>query len=127
MPNEVRRLIFSDEELAQALLSSTSPARAKIATHGYLGTIRVHAEPAPSVEMLVETPSGERVEIVIDETMLGAAVIRFCIDHGVPLPVKSEKSLRVVQGRLALEIKHPPRVPRPPAEPGEEESASAAG
>jgi len=124
MPNEVRRLIFSDDELAQALLSANSPARTKIIAHGYLGALKVHAEPAPSVEILVETPNGERIEVVIDETTLGAAVIRFCIDHGVPLPVKSDKSLRVVQGQLALDIKRPPREPR--AEPLPESPPAAA-
>jgi len=128
MPNEVRRVIFSDEELAQALLASNSPARTKIIAHGYLGALKIHAEPAPSVEIQVETPNGDRIEVVIDETTLGAAVIRFCIDHGVPLPVKSDKSLRVVQGQLALDIKRPPREPRPiplPTESAESRAAAA--
>ena len=49
--------------------------------------------------------------IELNEVLVGAAMIRFCIDSHVPLPLHATKSLKVASGQLVLDI----TVPREPA------------
>ncbi|MEX2009836.1 MAG: hypothetical protein WEC41_06540 [Dongiaceae bacterium] len=103
MPTEYRRLVFPNRELRQAL-----------AAHG---------------GDQVELPAGDIIAIAIVEDgqqivratfldaannstftadfiaeYIAAALIRHCIEHRVPMPKKSRKSLRLMGDNLSLDI-----------------------
>ncbi|MBN2752349.1 MAG: hypothetical protein JXQ84_06540 [Rhodospirillaceae bacterium] len=108
MPNEVRRLIFTKTEVAQALIAFNTQAKTKILAHGYLSALVLRGEPQLGVDLSLEGTDGTHHEILINESTLGAAIIRFCMDNHVPLPTKADKRLKIVNDKLVLDISLPP-------------------
>lgn len=107
MPAEIRRLSFSDAEVARAIVGFNAHSRQKFLPSGNLGGIRLVDEPVLHIYVSVETGDGGLETVVLNETMIGAAIIRDCIASGVPLPLRSTKSLKLVNGELAFDISLP--------------------
>lgn len=107
MPYEMRRLYFSEAEVAKAILAFNAQSRQKFLTPGGLDGIRLYADPDLHIEITVETVAGDRETVVVNETMVAAAIIRYCINMRVPLPLHSTKSLKLVNGQLVFDISLP--------------------
>ncbi len=113
MPNEARRLVFNKTEVAQALIAFNRHAPTKFLAEGYLSAIALHGGPNLNIEISVETPDGFRQEVTVGSAIVAAAMIRFCMERKVPLPMKADKMLEVINDRLVLEIRLPPQAVAP--------------
>lgn len=107
MPYEMRRLYFSEAEVAAAVVGFNALSKQKFLLPGGLESIRLCEDPVFHVDVTVETPAGGRETVVLNETMVGAAIIRYCISTHVPLPLRSSKSVKVVNGQLVFDITLP--------------------
>ncbi len=116
MPSERRRLYFNESEVANAVLAFNAQSKQKFLTTGELESICLYGDPVFHVDVTVETPDGGRDTVVLNESMIGAAIIRYCITTRVPLPLRSSKSLKVVDGQLVFDISLP-RDPEPTGGP----------
>lgn len=112
MPYEMRRLYFNESEVATAVVAFNAQSKQKFLTPGELESVRLCEDPVFHVDVTVETADGGRDTVVLNETMIGAAIIRYCITTRVPLPLRSSKSLKVVNGQLVFDI-NLPRDPEP--------------
>lgn len=107
MPHEIRRLYFSEPEVTKAILGLNTQAKQKFLIPGSLSGIALSAEPSLHLDIRVESVDGEMKTISLNETLVGAAIIRFCIEEGVPLPLHANKSLSIHNGQLVLDITWP--------------------
>lgn len=96
MPSELRRLTFSESEVADAVASYA--ARTGMAVPG--GELRV-IHPGPEPERNFRLGFGGR-EILLEAEFLGAALIMLCIEQNIPIPRRAGRSLKVREGELSL-------------------------
>ena len=103
MPTEVRRITFRPSELAEALgAQSKSPEfdidQAALAfVRGSQGEQLLEIADAKSSEGSVRT-------LRLDAEEIGAALVRYCLDSGIPIPKDAGRSLSLTGGRLSLFI-----------------------
>lgn len=112
MPTEFRRIVFSNEELLDALQAARDMAGGKLPAGRIVGCI-LSAEPSLTARLTVApdgcgpgepigTESGVTVDL--DPEFVGAALLLHCRRNKIPIPRNSEKSLQVVGDSLALRI-----------------------
>lgn len=104
MPHELRRLYFSDDEVLQALIAFNAQAKRKFLPPGSLVGMILPETPHAGVELRIEAIDGTIKTHHLGDALVGAAIIRFCMNLGVPLPQQAIKSLRVRNGRIALDV-----------------------
>jgi hypothetical protein len=104
MPIEMRTLIFSRDEVAEAI--------ADHAEHGNGGlpkgrVVYCQIGQGPDLTMVVKLVPPDRVRIqtvTLDAEALGAALIAFCLRRAIPLPRNSSRSLQVLGEAVALSL-----------------------
>ena len=102
MPIEMRTLIFSHDEIAEALADQA------MLGDGVLPRSRVvHCQvgAGPEITMVVKLVPPERAQIqtvTLDAEALGSALIAFCLRRAIPLPRKSSRSLMLLGDSIAL-------------------------
>jgi hypothetical protein len=101
MIEEHRRLTFSMDELAAAVLSYLITSK-KMGEKDRLGKIAVNEGGEISVAVTVAPAAGEPVNLVLGSQVLGALLIAHCIKRKVPLPKRASKSLARNGDRVAL-------------------------
>ncbi len=108
MPREYRRLYFSEDELMDA-----------IEAHDEVASQRLEDQPIHKVESNADEDGNFRItlendlsdggkELDLPPHYIVAAMMRFCIDEGVPLPRRGSKSLEFENGEcvLVVEVDH---------------------
>ncbi len=104
MPQEIRKLAFSEEEL-------------KVVTYDYCLRTNIHMS-ACAMESLETTSNPEAAvilkyapedpaetkQIKLGRDQVGAALIRYCMDHKIPLPRLAQKVLQVQNNEVALMV-----------------------
>lgn len=103
MPEEYRRLVFSDMEVISAIKSHSVQTKAPIPT-GKLKYLTIDGGADPYVNFAVDLPDGDRTYRV-DGAHLGAALIRFCIDNSIPMPQKAQKVISSKDHHIIMDIK----------------------
>lgn len=105
MPTEVRQIIFTSEELYNALKIFRERRRNPM-PDAPVDRVAVLADPdIRTVILFGPDDSGvrpESVEISSDE--MATSLILYCIDHKIPLPVTASKHLQVFGGSVGLVI-----------------------
>jgi hypothetical protein len=104
VPSEVRYLTFSPSET----LAAVRELRRRRGNPLVAGAVKV-AKLTTDVDIdyrLVIAPNdgGPDREYLIDATELGAALVFFCINRGIPLPASARKSIRISGGAPVLVI-----------------------
>ncbi len=101
MPSEIRQLVFSNAEISRALEEFNRRCGETLPS----GVIASVSEEAPSCEDITfEFGAGLSVAKV-NRIKLAAALILFCKQQKVPLPIGAEKTLSVARGMLVLTVK----------------------
>lgn len=102
MPMEMRTVVFSREEVVEAITNHAPNLGADVA----LGTVMlatVSSGPSLSVTLKV-VPAGqstvETVDVAADT--VGAALVHHCIAQGIPLPKDSDRRLQAVGEGVAI-------------------------
>lgn len=101
MIEEQRRLTFSMDELAAAVLSYLITSK-KMGERDKLGRIVVNEGADVSVAATVVTQTGESSLVDLGAQVLGALLIAHCIKRKVPLPKRAAKSITRNGDRVAL-------------------------
>jgi hypothetical protein len=101
MIEEQRRLTFSMDELATAVLSYLISSK-KMAERDKLGKIVVNDGADVSVSATVISQAGESSLVDLGAQVLGALLIAHCIKRKIPLPKRAAKSITRNGDRVAL-------------------------
>ena len=105
MPIELRRLIFSRDELVGAIAGFRDGANNAIPAGNIVHCQIVHdSELHVAVKIL---PEGEtQIESArLDINFISAALIKYCKDKKIPIPRESEKSIEAMGENMALVIR----------------------
>ena len=104
MPTEIRRLVFSNDELIEALHAYSKTSNEKI-PDGKVRTCTVVDDRKTAVTLEIENRFTQEVyQVNLRHEFVGAALLGFCFDTGIPVPRDSEKSLQVSGDNIALTI-----------------------
>src|SRR5689334_7945871 len=101
MIEENRRLTFSMDELATAVLSYLINTK-KMGEKDKLGRIAVNESGDVAVAITVVPAGGEPANMELGSQVLGALLIAHCIKRKVPLPKRAAKSIVRHADRVAL-------------------------
>lgn len=104
MPTEIRRLVFSNNELVEALHAYSQTSDEKI-PEGDVRTCKAVDEKTIAVRLEIENRhTQETYQVNLRHEFVGAALLGFCFDKGIPVPRESEKSLQISGDNIALTI-----------------------
>jgi hypothetical protein len=101
MIEEHRRLTFSMDELATAVLSYLIASK-KMGERDKLGKLSVGEGAEVSVSATVIALGGEQSLVDLSAQTLGAVLIAHCIKRKIPLPKRAAKSITRNGDRVAL-------------------------
>jgi hypothetical protein len=101
MIEEHRRLTFSMDELATAVLSYLISSK-KMGERDKLGKLVVNGGKEVSVSATVVAQAGEQSHVELGAQILGALLIAHCIKRKIPLPKRAAKSITRNGERVAL-------------------------
>jgi hypothetical protein len=101
MIEEQRKLTFSMDELATAVLSYLISTK-KMSERDKLGRIAVNDGADVSVSATVVAQAGESSLVDLGAQTLGALLIAHCIKRKIPLPKRAAKSITRNGDRVAL-------------------------
>jgi hypothetical protein len=100
----VRRLLFSNEELVAAISEHNQRSGKKLPT-GAVVACKPLGRPELMVRMdIFEQRSGETRTIDLTPEVVGAALLRYCMSHRIPIPKNAEKSVQVQGDDIVLNI-----------------------
>ncbi len=104
MPTEMRRIVFSNEELLNAINFFNSPSIPKIPE----GIITAASfDPVNKNNIALKFTSYNRDaerNIVISIADLGAVLISYCLKNKIPMSKKASKSLKIIGDNVSLEL-----------------------
>lgn len=104
MPTEIRQLVFSPDELAQAIRAHGDRIPGRLPA-GDIILCQVIDGPELSVNVKVLPEGGEDLRTVhLDSGFVGASLINFCLDRRIPLPTGSTRHLQAIGGNIALNL-----------------------
>jgi hypothetical protein len=102
MISEWRKLTFSADELARAVMSYLLSTRG-IGKDDRLGDIVVKNAPGTAVSVSIFSPSSpDPREIELKPEVIAALLVAHCIRNKTPLPRRAQKSIAVDGDRLCL-------------------------
>ena len=104
LPDEIRYLLFSPDELIQAV-TQLCLRRGRWPSGSQLKSTELVGEPDVSFRVVLSRdPTGTTSELTFGAAELGAALVLYCMNRRIPLPARVEKSLQVVGRSLALAV-----------------------
>ena len=101
MPTEMRQIAFQHQEVARALLEYDRRRDNKFPA-GNVRTVEIEEDPDIHATVTIEAINGGSTAVKISAETLAAALILFCINHKIPMPVESTKRLQKVGDGVAL-------------------------
>jgi len=104
MPTEMRRIVFSNEELLNAINFFNSPNIPKL-PEGVITSASV--DPENKSNMILKFNSYNRDaerDIIVPVASLGAVLINYCIKSKIPMSKKASKSLKIIGDNVSLEL-----------------------
>ena len=104
MPTEMRRIVFSNEELMNALNLFNSPNIPKL-SEGRIAAASVDPDDKSNIILkFISYNRDEGRDIVISISNLGAVLISFCIKNKIPMSKKAGKTLKIIGDNVSLEL-----------------------
>jgi hypothetical protein len=105
LPAELRQIAFSATEVTIAVRDHRRRTRNPLPTGTIVG-FAMRSDNGIYADMAISDDStGKQTTIRINDEALAAALILYCIDHKIPVPVKAAKSLALSDGELRLIIR----------------------
>jgi hypothetical protein len=104
MPTELRQLIFSRDELAEAIANYNGAATNGVPA-GRIMFCKVTQNSGIFVTVKI-VPEGEtEVHTVhLDKNTVGAALMKYCLDKNIPMPKKASKTLQAIGDNIAMSL-----------------------
>ena len=104
MPTELRRIVFSDDELREAIVIYNRKSRDKLPP-GDILCCDISEDKEISVTLRVMDPvEAEAKTINLGTSYLGACLVYYCIHNKIPMPKSANKLLQVIGSNLALNV-----------------------
>jgi hypothetical protein len=109
MPTEFRRIVFSNMELREALISHRNEEKVVLPT-GALRTVRFVDESRDRLAVGVHDPSTDQVtNVEVATPFVAAALLRYCIARRIPIQRSAQKSLTLAGENVALDLRSVPK------------------
>lgn len=103
MPTEIRRLLFSNEEICDAITAFINSTKTHIEP-GQVISIAVAQKEPLLLKCTLDTKAGRQVGEALEGVFVCAALMSWCMKHKIPLARKAKKVVHVTQdGRIALD------------------------
>ncbi len=117
MPSEFRRVMFTNNELIEAIHEYNEISQDKLPPGVILTCTPVsEAEVAVRLEM-VDQRSDETHVVELSPEVLGAALLRYCMMHRIPMPKSATKSIQMHGDEISLNVEIKGRL-KPAADTG---------
>ena len=104
MPTEMRKLVFSNEELKEAIILYNQIASEKLPAGDFLSCEIENGDEIKVVIRISETKTGATQRIVLASAFIGACLVNFCRQKRIPLPRDATKALQVIGDNIALNV-----------------------
>ena len=104
MPSEFRRVMFTNNELIEAIHDYSEVAEDKLPP-GIILTCTPVSEAEVVVRLeLVDQRNGETHVVELSPEVLGAALLRYCKKHHIPMPKSATKSIQMHGDEISLNV-----------------------
>jgi hypothetical protein len=104
VPSEFRQIVFSGNELIEALYEYNQVAQTKLPP-GMVVSCTPVAEDKVAVRLqLLDQASGETQVVSLAPEPVAAALLRYCFNHHIPIPRNAAKSIQVHGGQISLDV-----------------------
>ncbi len=104
MPEELRKILFSEDELQAAVVDYCLRAKIRLPDK-IIDDLEVRADPEAMVVLkYADTGPEEASEVELSRDQVAAALIRYCSSINVPLPRSAQKVLQPGDGGISLLI-----------------------
>lgn len=104
MQTEIRRLVFSTDELVEALYAYSESSSEKIPEGNVISCKAVDDDKTAVALEIENRPTQESYHVNLRHEFVGAALLGYCFDKKIPVPRDSEKSLQISGDNIALAI-----------------------
>jgi hypothetical protein len=105
MPTEYRRLKFTGAELRDALQAQSGTKKSRLPAGDIVALLAARRNNRFEIDLeIIELSSRKTRKAGIPEDVVKSAMIEFCIREGIPLPRGAEKTLRIVDDRICLDV-----------------------
>jgi hypothetical protein len=112
MPSEIRHLVFSEEEALVALREYCRKSGKPLSDHALLH-LKIVGQTPPFAMLATDASKGQPAtnQRISTEDLLSALIL-YCHGNRIPLPVRGNKTLSVLNDRLAVVVSLPRPVAR---------------
>ena len=104
MPTEIRRIVFSSDELRQALDAHLMSVGVTLPV-GYIQAAQFDAAAAELWLSVYDGQRDETHEAIVSGAQAAASLIKFCFAKRIPLPKDARKTIAIVGDNVALEVR----------------------
>ncbi|NBC96733.1 MAG: hypothetical protein GVY27_10305 [Deinococcus-Thermus bacterium] len=111
MPAELRQIIFSRDEITHAVarhrvgLAETAGGPAPELPPGDILQVRIDHDPTAPVHLKILPEDGSDARMVaLPAEALGACLVRYCRDQGIPIPANGRKTLLAMGDSVILSL-----------------------
>ncbi len=102
---ELRRIVFSQDELRQALHGQRIDGRVVLPVGAIQSASFLEGSDANVMLRIYDEQSDKHHEIVLPNAFVAAALMGFCIQSKVPLPRSARKSIAIAGQNIALDLR----------------------
>jgi len=100
MPSEIRHIKFEKEEVLHAIKEYWTWKKEDYDSN-HVENFTLLSEPDISAKVKFDIEEGQK-EVILSGDVLSTAIVLFCINRKIPLPVNSKKSIRLFKDDLIL-------------------------
>lgn len=109
MPSEVRRVVFTRDELLESLREQRGDTQGMLPP-GQLTGVRFADDSHNLLTLSIIEPDREKAaEAVLSAASVAAALIRYCMRLRIPLPRDAQKSIALSGDNIVLDLRTPPK------------------
>lgn len=100
---ELRCLVFTEQEVVNAVLDRRRRVREPLPTGTVTKVVHTDGDSVDTV-LTITHDDGKTEDLLLPETEVAAALVAYCMNRRIPLPVASDKMLYIINGALTLMI-----------------------
>jgi len=105
VPSEFRQILFSSNELIEAIYEYNQVAQTKL-PQGMIVSCTPVVEDEVAVRLkLLDQASGETQVASLAPELVAAALLRYCFRHHIPIPRNAAKSIQVHGDDISLDVR----------------------
>ena len=104
MATELRRIVFANDEVIEAIKNYNEVAKKKLPA-GAIVSCRINSGEADKVTLdMRESYSDKHYRVALKTSFIGAALMKWCLDNEIPMARSAEKTLEVVGDNLSISL-----------------------